>query len=215
MRVADVGCGTGLASRQLAGLGAHVTGVEPNDDMRARAKAHGTHERLEYVTGTAEATGLACGSRDVVVCSQSFHWFDPERSPEEFHRVLRPGGRLALFWKRIREDNPIRDAYKAISDAARVEARERSRAVRFATVEDLARSPRFTNLRSMQFPQAHLYDRDGFVGRAASASYFPRAGALYADLVARLGALFDAHAQDGRVELEGLTEVFLLDRVDG
>jgi len=57
------------------------------------------------------------------------------------------------------------------------------------------------------------YDREGFVGRAASASFFPRAGALYDALVARLGALFDAHAEDGRVELEGLTEVFLFDAV--
>src|SRR5262245_13620718 len=35
----DVGCGTGISSRQFAARGLRVVGVEPNDDMRRRAAA--------------------------------------------------------------------------------------------------------------------------------------------------------------------------------
>ena len=43
--VVDLGCGTGLSSRWAAGWADRVIGIEPNDDMRAVAIAHGTPER--------------------------------------------------------------------------------------------------------------------------------------------------------------------------
>src|SRR5262245_49009958 len=53
---ADVGAGTGIASRLLAERGVRVLAVEPNAAMRAVAAAH---PRVEAHVGTAEATGLA------------------------------------------------------------------------------------------------------------------------------------------------------------
>ena len=48
--------------------------------------------------GSAENLALPGRSIDVVVCAQSFHWFDHERALPEIARVLRPGGYLALVW---------------------------------------------------------------------------------------------------------------------
>src|ERR1700744_2434719 len=75
--VADVGCGTGLFTRELLLHGLQVAGVEPNGPMRAAGATYlaesdepfGSHE------GTAEATGLAPGSVALVTAAQAFHWF--------------------------------------------------------------------------------------------------------------------------------------------
>ena len=59
----DVGCGTGISSRLFAARSLHVIGIEPNDEMRARALAeHGP--AVEYWDGRAESTGLPAASAD-------------------------------------------------------------------------------------------------------------------------------------------------------
>jgi len=93
---ADVGAGTGISSRLLAERGVRVLAIEPNAEMRQAAFPH---PLVEYRDATAEATGLPDASVDLVTCFQSFHWFDLETTLLEFHRILKPSGRLVLSWK--------------------------------------------------------------------------------------------------------------------
>src|SRR3954469_11288986 len=87
--VADVGSGTGISARPFLDLGNTVYGVEPNPDMRAAAeRLLAGYPSFHSVDGTAEATGLADGSADLVVAGQAFHWFDPDAARREFRRIL-------------------------------------------------------------------------------------------------------------------------------
>ena len=54
--------------------------------------------QVEHVAATAERIPVRSRSVDVVVCAQSFHWFDHDLALAEIARVLRPGGVLALVW---------------------------------------------------------------------------------------------------------------------
>src|SRR5918912_4461776 len=65
----DVGCGTGISSRQFAARGVRVLGIEPNDEMRARAEKvpPGPGPAPEYRRGRAEQTGLPGGVAQVVL----------------------------------------------------------------------------------------------------------------------------------------------------
>ncbi|GMG83404.1 hypothetical protein LNKW23_26170 [Paralimibaculum aggregatum] len=93
---ADIGCGSGSASRVLAGLGARVTGVEPDAAALAAAEAAGGGP--VYRRGGAEATGLAAGSADLVLFSMSLHHVpDRPAALAEARRLLRPGGRIAVL----------------------------------------------------------------------------------------------------------------------
>src|SRR5439155_4436241 len=92
---ADLGAGTGISARLLAERGVRVFAVEPNAAMRGEAAPH---ERVTWRDATAEATGLATESLDLLLCAQAFHWFRQRDALVEFHRVLRPRGRLALVW---------------------------------------------------------------------------------------------------------------------
>lgn len=93
-RVVDLAAGTGLLTRALLTAGiADVVAVEPSADMRSRLRAP------TVLAGTAEATGLPDASADAVVAGDAWHWFDAAAAAAEVHRVLRPGGRLAVVWR--------------------------------------------------------------------------------------------------------------------
>ena len=50
------------------------------------------------LAGSAEELPLPDAAVDLVAVGQAFHWFDLDRALPELARVLRPGGRLALFY---------------------------------------------------------------------------------------------------------------------
>ncbi len=113
--VADVGSGTGISTEPFLKHGNTLFAIEPNDDMRRKAEELlGGYERFVSVDGTAEATGLAEASVELVVAGQAFHWFDPVRSREEFVRVLKPGGVVALIWNERLMESPFESAYEAL-----------------------------------------------------------------------------------------------------
>src|SRR6478735_5642971 len=61
---------------------------------------------LEGVDGSAEEIPVSDGEADAVLAGSSLHWFDLDLALPEFHRVLRPGGRLAFGWNHRDERNP-------------------------------------------------------------------------------------------------------------
>ena len=106
---ADVGAGTGIWTRILAARGLHsVTAVEPNDDMRGQGVETSKTTGISWKKGSAEATGLADGSVDLLTMASSFHWADFDKACAEFHRALRPNGVFVALWNpRYIEANPL------------------------------------------------------------------------------------------------------------
>lgn len=94
--VVDVGAGTGKLTRALVPTGATVIAVEPLAEMREQLALN--VPRAVPFAGTAEHMALRDGSAHAIVAAQAFHWFDGDKALAEFHRVLAPGGRLALVW---------------------------------------------------------------------------------------------------------------------
>lgn len=92
--VVDLGSGTGLSSLVWKGQCKELVGIEPSDDMLAVARMKET-EGISFRKGFSGATGLENTSVDAVVCSQSFHWMEPESTLAEVNRILKPGGIFA------------------------------------------------------------------------------------------------------------------------
>lgn len=103
--VVDLAAGTGKLTRLLVASGARVIAVEPVAGMRnALARAV---PAVEILDGTAEAMPLPDGSADAITVAQAFHWFSTADALSEIHRVLAPGGALALVWNRRDLDDPL------------------------------------------------------------------------------------------------------------
>jgi ubiquinone/menaquinone biosynthesis C-methylase UbiE len=75
-----------------------VVGIEPNQDMirLAEGKLCGK-TNIRFVQSTGTVTGLPDCSTDIVTCVQSFHWLDQNGAFDEFQRILKPGGILAIL----------------------------------------------------------------------------------------------------------------------
>jgi ubiquinone/menaquinone biosynthesis C-methylase UbiE len=213
--VADVGCGTGIASRLLAEAGCGVIGIEPDDAMRGAAQAlaakHEHAEAIRFQPGTGERTGLDEASVDAVVCAQSFHWFDAAQALEEFARVLRPNGLLALMWNKVTKGNAFSVGYRAVMNEAGELARQRGRLLRRNNGTAVLHSMLFTNVRDRRFANEQPLDLDGVLGRARSASYFPAEGPERERLEGALRDLFQRTSvgDESPVTLEYETQLIL------
>lgn len=221
---ADVGAGTGISARMLAQRGARVFAIEPNAPMREAGERSSTPQnshphpnardgnatgRISWHDGRAEATGLGDASVYLVLCAQSYHWFEPVLACREFGRILRPGGRLALMWNDGDEATPVAKCYYDLVRAASVGGGPTSH-------QTVARGPRVAPpfdrapARALRFCHEHRLDEAGLIARAMSASYVPKRGAAAELLVEGLRALHREHVgDDGRVGMVYQTLVWL------
>ncbi len=93
--VLELGAGTGKLTEVLHRAGHEVLATDPVPAMIERL---GIRVPVARVVAEAEHIPLRSRSVDLVVCGQSFHWFDHDRALLEMARVLRPGGVVALVW---------------------------------------------------------------------------------------------------------------------
>ena len=95
----DAGCGTGFLSLELAARGHRVSGIDfaPAMLAAARRKAAAQGLSVHFEEGDAEQLPFPPGSFDLVI-SRHVLWTlpHPEAAIDEWIRVLRPGGRLAI-----------------------------------------------------------------------------------------------------------------------
>jgi SAM-dependent methyltransferase len=94
--VVDLGAGTGLLTRAVAGKARHVIAVEPDERMRTVLAARSPG--VEVLAGRGEDIPLPDASADVVLVSSAWHWLDPDLAVPEIARVLRDGGRFGVIW---------------------------------------------------------------------------------------------------------------------
>ncbi len=169
--VADVGSGTGKLTEIFLRNGNAVFAVEPNGDMREEAeRAFSSDPRFHSVDGTAEATGLAAASVDLIAAGQAFHWFDPERSKVEFRRILRPGGCVLLVWNdHDTAASPFLQDYDAFLKG---NSREGVRSLGQRRPEaEIIRDFLAADYQQAELPNSQEFDFPGLWGRYRSASY--------------------------------------------
>ena len=98
----DVGCGGGLLTEALAGLGANVTGIDAGEAPLAVARLHaaeqGLADRITYVQGTPESfLAQAPGTFDLVTCLETLeHVPDVASAVRALAELTTPGGDVFL-----------------------------------------------------------------------------------------------------------------------
>lgn len=96
--VLEVGCGTGQATRSLAGLGCSVTAVEPGAGMAALARRRlAGFDTVAVEESTFEEWDDAGRRFDVLLAASSWHWVDPSIGWRRARELLRPGGWIVLL----------------------------------------------------------------------------------------------------------------------
>ena len=93
-RVLDVGIGTGLSALPFREAGADIFGVEVDARMAELARSRG----FQVQVARFEEWDPAGACFDAVIAGQTWHWVDPAAGAAKAADILRPGGRIALFW---------------------------------------------------------------------------------------------------------------------
>lgn len=204
--IVDVGVGTGLSAEPFLRSGYAVIGVEPSAPMRLASEQHlrayaKNGGAYRSVAGTAEATTLPDGAADLLIAGQAFHWFDVPKAAVEARRVLRRRGWAALIW------NDRQSTGSAF--LAGYEALLRTHGIDYAKllhrhVDDKAIAQFFAPVQASvaTFDNPRELAREDLLALAGSASYLPAPGdPRHAAMLTSLNDLFDAHADNGAVQM--------------
>ncbi len=204
--IADIGSGSGKLTELFLANGNQVFGVEPNVDMRqAGEQLLGRYPGFVSVNSTAEATTLPGHSVDFVTAGQAAHWFDREKTRQEFARILKPGGWAVLVWNDRCDETPFLKDYEQMLVTYGTDYLEVSHEHTRTRIQDLL-GPAF---RERTYPMSQQFDYSGLEGRLLSSSYTPQAGdATYEPMLAELRRIFDRHHDSGSVTFHYETQVF-------
>jgi SAM-dependent methyltransferase len=201
--VLDLAAGTGKLTRLLVPSGANVLAVEPVREMRAELERN--VRGVAVLGGTAERLPLNDGFVDAVTVGQAFHWFEPSAALCEIHRVLRPGGGLALIWNARDERDPLQAALSEIIDPLEGDTPRRKQ-TSWKTL--LAESGLYERTERLLFEHVQPVDEQRLVERIVSISFIAAAPfRVRADVEARVRAL--ARTAQQPIELPYMTELYL------
>jgi SAM-dependent methyltransferase len=109
--VLDVGIGTGVSAQPFDAAGCRVLGV----DVDARMASFARERRgLQVEVAKFEDWDPAGRTFDLVIAGQAWHWIDPAAGAAKAASVLRPGGRLAVFWNVFQFPPGLGEAFSAV-----------------------------------------------------------------------------------------------------
>jgi SAM-dependent methyltransferase len=201
----DIAAGTGKFTAVLSGVVNEVVAFEPQHRMVLRLR--GDLPKVPVAEAVAEALPVASASVDLVTVAQAFHWFDQQRAVPEIARVLRPGGRLALFWN-VRDDR-----VPWVAELTRIAGSDNSRATRVRLHE----LTDFTPFEVHRFDMFQEMDRSGLIAHVRSRSGVASLPEVARDrVVTQVERLCDEHpdlAGRPRFRMPYVTEVYCATRL--
>jgi SAM-dependent methyltransferase len=206
-RVADIGAGTGILTRHLLRKAGWVVALEPNPEMRRIAVRQLERQPGCWVVAAcAEDTALRTASIDLICVAQAIHWFNPHLAKREFHRILKPGGWLAIL-RNYSENSDLQEAISAFHTADYGVARS-------AQPVGSGISPAiyygFGEYERMTFDFLTHQTWDEFLGALLSTSYAPDLShPRYPDFVSAAQKVFNQFSREGCIEAPSATELYI------
>lgn len=198
--VLDAGCGTGISARLFQAAGCQVLGVDPDPRMAQAARAAGTPAEVAKF----EDWDSAGRSFDLVTAAQAWHWIDPVAGAAKAAAVLRPAGRLAVFWNVFEPPAPLREAFAAVAhrvmpDSPAVGMWDQPALPGYRTMMGdraaggMRQAGAFGEPEEWLFPWERPYTRDEWLDLVPTTGGFGRLPeAVQAELLAGFGAAVDA-----------------------
>jgi SAM-dependent methyltransferase len=175
-RVLDVGCGTGKVARALAERGlARVWGVDPSAEMLAEARER-VPSSVGLKLGEAERLPFKGGYFDAAVLWTVVHLIERSLAFAELHRVLAPGGRVAIvtfapehftsYWQNeffpsiAKIDLARHPSPEQLSEEVQAAGFEAPRLVRLLQASELSRELALERIRGRAISTFDLLDED-------------------------------------------------------
>jgi SAM-dependent methyltransferase len=108
--VLDVGIGTGVSAEPFRAGDCRVLGVEVDSRMAEFARRRG----FDVEVAKFEDWDPAGRTFDTIIAGMTWHWVDPTAGAAKAAALLRPGGRLALFWNVQQPPPELAEAFSEV-----------------------------------------------------------------------------------------------------
>ena len=216
-RVLDVGCGTGLATRDAAraATDGSALGVDLSSQMIALAQKLAAEEGLdnvEFQQADAQIHPFGSAEFDVVISRMGSMFFgDPVGAFSNLHRALRPDGRLVLLtWQSVADNEWLTEFRTALAVGRELPTPPPEAPSPFALadpdrVKEILGAAGFTDVsfQSLHVPMSFGPDPDDAFDFVNELTGWMRQGLVEADLTAALAALRATIA--GHTDDDGVT----------
>ena len=163
--IVDIGCGTGNSTEICTYYADKVIGIEPSEDMLKKAREK-ENSKLTFLKGYGNNTGLESNIADIVICSQAFHWMEPDSTIKEVSRILKKGGIFAVIdadtfpvidLRIEKENSDIQDTIETLDKKQNLIIYPRSQ-----HLKNMINSNQFQYCKEICFCNEVLYDRERF-----------------------------------------------------
>ena len=163
--IVDIGCGTGNSTEICTDYANKVIGIEPSEDMLKKAREK-ENSKLTFFKGYGNNTGVESNIADIVICSQAFHWMEPDSTIKEVSRILKKGGIFAVIdadtfpvidLRIEKENSDIQDIIEILDKKQNLIIYPRSQHLR-----NMINSNQFQYCKEICFCNEVLYDRERF-----------------------------------------------------
>jgi ubiquinone/menaquinone biosynthesis C-methylase UbiE len=217
----DLGCGTGISTRQLFKNGfKNVIGVDRDLSMIKEAQAaNNKASSIKYIQADV-ALGLpfADDQFDVVTAASAFHWFSNPSSIKEVARILKPNGYYFVIGGKSRyhpnpKADPIKENIERIFREFGVVRPKKENAV----VGDILEEQGFKTIVDATVPYVHYYTKQEYLHRIQSQSTWnlvkeSQRAPLLKKIEQYLDTVMD---KQGMIKKEGCATVTLAQKVKG
>ncbi|WP_109314251.1 class I SAM-dependent methyltransferase [Pseudovibrio ascidiaceicola] len=166
----DVGCGTGILTRQLLelSLGSKFTGCDVNEDMLSQAKAIDKAGEISWHQSAAEELPFKDNAFHLITVAQAAQWFDRPKFYKEARRVLTSQGCLVIIENnRQLEGSAFMHAYETLIETHNSGYSRDYR--RFDYAQEM-QTAGFANANVRLFPWSRSMSHQDFVEMAKSSS---------------------------------------------
>jgi hypothetical protein len=174
--------------------------------MRAYAREQlAPYSCCTVLDGTAEAIPLLSETVDLIAVAQAIHWFEPEAARDEFRRIARSGGWLALLRNYGTDEVLGRELATLMVEENGVDTGHAARRPESKPVSYyFGGNEPLTQI----FPFVLHEPCETFIGSLCSASFTPEEGhPLYPRFEREARVLFDRLSVDGLLTVRGQTEL--------
>lgn len=209
-RIADIGSGTGILTKQLLEKGFTVLGVEPNSEMRHIAEQKlKSYSLFISVAANAESTMIDANSIDLITVAQAFHWFDIPQFKKECRIILNDKGKIALISNSRDLTDPLIQENEQICARYCPNFKGYSQGIE-ETPEIYSQFFKNGEYEIKVFKNDQLYNLQHYIGRNLSSSFAPKEGdATYELFIEALTAQFHQYAIDGVLVFPLLTKCYI------
>lgn len=97
-RILEIGAGSGKASELFLDRGYELLCIEPGPQLAELGRQKHKDKNVRFVTSRFEHWSGPEKDFDLIFSAQAFHWVPQPEGYRKCGRLLKPGGRLALFW---------------------------------------------------------------------------------------------------------------------